>query len=117
MSRDLEKSELFIACPLCLAPKGKPCVYYFNNEQGVSAVAHVERKRAAGREHRITIIIAVLNRHGIQTTHGSETTPGAIEIANDIDDAVHEEQNKRITEHEAKRGKQQAVFTSKAKIK
>ena len=94
--RALEKCEEYIACPTCKAPKGSPCFSVFADgpdTKQIAFVAHVERKRAAGREWRITTIVGVLNKHGIETKHNSETS-GAIEIAT----AIHEALNARNQE-------------------
>jgi hypothetical protein len=84
LKRALESSERAIACPLCKAPLGKPCVYYHNEEQGISAVAHVERKRAAGRAWRVETIRQVIKKHQV-----IGKAPDPTELAEAIDDALH----------------------------
>jgi hypothetical protein len=84
VKRPLEPSERVIACPLCEAPIGKPCVYYHNEERGISAVAHVERKRAAGRVWRIETIVQIIKKHRVVGT-----APDPVALAEAIDDALH----------------------------
>jgi hypothetical protein len=84
VSRSLESSERAIACPLCEAPAGKPCVYYHNDERGISAVAHVERKRAAGRMWRVATIAGVIKSQSVVGR-----APDPVALAEAIDDALH----------------------------
>jgi hypothetical protein len=83
-NRPLESSERGIACPLCSAPVGKPCVYYHNEERGISAVAHVERKRAAGRAWRVETIVRVIKKHRVVGA-----APDPVALAEAIEDALH----------------------------
>jgi hypothetical protein len=83
-NRPLESSERAIACPLCQAPAGKLCVYYYNEERGISAVAHVERKRAAGRAWRVETIVQVIKKHRVVGA-----APDPVALAEAIDDALH----------------------------
>ena len=90
MRRELEPSEIAIACPKCGATAGRHCTLAWCNEPGISAVAHVERKRAAGRAWRVGRIVDVLHEHGHRLRGEPSLDRKMREVAELIDDALHD---------------------------
>ena len=86
--RPLEPSEMRVACPRCGSLAGKHCTLAWCNEPGISAVAHVERKRAAGRAWRVKQIVNVLCEYHLSDRISNK------QLAELIDDALHDRKEK-----------------------
>ncbi len=86
--RDLARSELEAKCPNCGAVAGNPCTYVHNGQTGVPYAPHVERKRAYGRQRRITVVVAVLERHLPITAASTAGSAGLMHIAEEICEAL-----------------------------
>jgi hypothetical protein len=61
--RELTNNEAETDCPKCKARAGKPCTYDWHGKLGVSAGAHVERKRTYQRQLRLAKIRDILAKH------------------------------------------------------